>query len=347
MTWPQFIRLLLCATIAIGSALYAFILVLDPYQNVPFSPDLSRAPVSTNQRFAFPALARDARFDSAVIGTSAVRPLDPARLGAALDAHFVNLAMNSATAYEQGRMHEIFLRHHPQPRYLVLGMDGTWCSRAKRIDRYTFRDFPEWMFDDDQWNDLFYLFNDKALENAARMLELLIGTREPKYRRDGYRDFTLDFGAFDADAVTNRLYEDGNRDYRDAQILASLNHPEWHYPLAESLRDLVQRTPDSSRWALVFLPLHGRYVAKLADNMAECKARIVRLFSDMDNVAVLDYLYVSALTRTDANYWDAVHFRDPVARQLEHDITSVFAGHAPASEFARVLRPLDTAASRP
>ena len=54
MRWPQFIRFVLFAIAGIGGLLYGFILILDPYQNVPFSPELARAPVSTNQRFAYP-----------------------------------------------------------------------------------------------------------------------------------------------------------------------------------------------------------------------------------------------------------------------------------------------------
>ena len=98
MPWSQFIRWVMFAVVAFGGILYGAILILDPYQNVPFSPSLNRAPVSTNQRFAYPALARDPIFDSAIIGTSTTRLLDPARLSSFLDARFVNLSMNSATA---------------------------------------------------------------------------------------------------------------------------------------------------------------------------------------------------------------------------------------------------------
>ena len=55
----QFLCWLLRTSAALGSALYAFILILDPYQDVPFSPPLPRAPISTNQRFSYAALARD------------------------------------------------------------------------------------------------------------------------------------------------------------------------------------------------------------------------------------------------------------------------------------------------
>lgn len=271
--WTRFIRTILLASAGFGGAIFAFILVLDPYQNVPFSPPLARAPISTNQRFAYPALARDPAFDSVVIGTSTSRLLDPERLNALLGARFANLAMNSATAHEQQRLMDLFVRHHPHIAYVVVGVDETWCNRQAVIDDFTFREFPQWMFDDNRWNDLLYLFNDKALENAVRMLELLTGHREPKYRNDGFRDFTLDFRTRDEQAVLTRLYGGAARGYPVAEVRATRLHPDWHYALVPQLVALARQAP-GARVVLLFPPLHARYIAAIAENMSECKARI-------------------------------------------------------------------------
>jgi hypothetical protein len=80
------------------------------------SPPWHRIPISSNARYSMPALAISPRFDSAMVGTSTGRLLQPAILDAPFDAHFVNLAMNSATPWEQGRILRLFLRHHPTPR---------------------------------------------------------------------------------------------------------------------------------------------------------------------------------------------------------------------------------------
>ena len=335
MPWPPFIRFILIAIAAFGGAFYGFILILDPYQNVPFSPRLDRAPVSTNQRFAYPALARDARFDGAIIGTSTARLLDPARLSALLDARFLNIAMNSATAYEQARIYELFVRHHRHARYLIFGVDETWCNRATTIERYTFRSFPEWMYDENQWNDLLYLFNDKALENAVRMLELLRGIREPKYRPDGYRDYTGDFGPYGIAAVRQRLYGSVSRELVDVAIEPSLTQPSWNYPLLELFSDLLRKAPKNARTVLLFPPLHAHYVSSRIANLRECKGRIAALLQNIDNVAVLDFLHLSKMTRVDTNYWDPLHFTSEIAQVLEKDIALVLQGIEPASEFAR------------
>lgn len=335
MSWSRYIRFVLIAIATIGGAFYTFILILDPYQNVPFAPHFDRAPVSTNQRFAYPALARNPAFDGAIIGTSTARLLDPARLNALLDARFLNMAMNSATAYEQTRIYELFLRHHQNARYVIFGVDETWCNRAATIERYTFRSFPEFMYDENQWNDLLYLFNDKALENAVRMLELLRGKREPKYRPDGYRNFTDDFGPYGIDAVRERLYGSTLREHVDVAIGPSLTQPSWNYPLLELFGDLLSRAPKGARTVLLFPPLHAHYVSNSIANLRECKGRIAALLQNIDNVNVLDFLHLSAMTRTDTNYWDPLHFTTEIAQILEKDIALVLQGAESASEFAR------------
>jgi len=334
MPWSQFIRWVMFAVVAFGGILYGAILILDPYQNVPFSPSLNRAPVSTNQRFAYPALARDPIFDSAIIGTSTTRLLDPARLSSFLDARFVNLSMNSATAYEQTQIFELFIRNHPNIRYMVFGIDETWCNRSAIIEKYTFRSFPEWMYDSNRWNDLLYLFNDKALENAVRMLELLSGRREPKYRVDGYRNFTGDFGPYDLEAVRKRLHAVPPTSFDGMSLGPSLTQFSWHYPLIITISRLLAELPDDTRVLLLFPPLHARYIARRAADLSECKGRIAELLPSLDNVVVMDFLHISELTRDDSNYWDPIHFTSEIAKMLEINIAQVLGGGEPESSFA-------------
>src|SRR5687768_17031237 len=100
-SWGKFTRTLVGTLAGLLIVLYAFIALIDPYDNVPFSPPIERPIMDINQRFMYPAVARSQRFDSAVIGTSTSRLLNPEKLDAVLGGRFANLAMNSATAWEQ------------------------------------------------------------------------------------------------------------------------------------------------------------------------------------------------------------------------------------------------------
>lgn len=346
MAWRRFVFFLIGAFAICSFACYGFILVMDPYQNVPFAPDLPRAPVSQNQRYAYPALARDPRFDSAIVGTSMVRLLKPERLNELLDARFVNLAMNSATAHEQVQMNALFLRHHPTPKVLVYALDDSWCRAVEQPERYTFRDFPEFMFDENRWNDLLYLFNDKALENAVRMLELVRGAREPKYGRDGYFDFTRDFGAYDLARTRQRIY--GSATPPPPPPAVALEPTPEDVPRManlELLPSMLAAAPEGTRVVLLMPPMHIWHVQRNAAGYRECKRQALAVTAAHPDAVVLDYLLDGTVTRNDRHYWDSIHYDDPVAARIEQDIAEALAGRVRAAP--NVLVPRQAGPQRP
>jgi len=324
MSWRTFLRTLITTFVVVSVLVYLLIVLVDPYQHVPFSLPLDRAPISTNQRFAYPALARDATFDSVVIGSSTMRLLDPENLDLLLGTRFANLAMNSATAYEQMRIHDLFVRHHPTTKVILIGIDDSWCKRETSYEKYTFREFPEWMFDENPWNDLLYLFNDKALENSVRLLEFVAGKRSPKYEKNGYRDFTLGFGTYNKGVIAKTLYPKGSPDEpRVPTLNPSNDHPKWKFATHELLRNMLRHElAKKAETILVFAPLHGDYLARGAVLYAECKTRLLRI-AEANSVRVIDFMIDSEITRVDDNYWDSLHYRAPVARILERDIAAV------------------------
>lgn len=322
--WPDFLRCLLLTAAAAGALVYAFILVLDPFDHLPFSPALARAPVDQNQRFSYPALARDPRFDSVVIGTSTVRLLAPARLDRALGGRFANLAMNSATAYEQSRMLELFVRHREQPRTVLLGIDAPWCELGEELVRYTPRPFPEWMYDDNPWNDLAHLFNGHALEQAARQLQQLLGKRKPRYERDGYENFLPPDAEYDLARARHHLYGQAEPKARPARATGSGPSSEerlaWRFPAHDLLPAMLRMAPAATRKVLVLPPYHAYHLPPAGSaseaRWNECRSRIVAIAGQVPNTIVLDFMLDSAISREDSNYWDALHYTTGVADRI-------------------------------
>ena len=94
-----------------------------PLRPVRLGHDTAGPIMDLNQRFMYPQIVRSRRYDSAVIGTSTVRLLDPRQLDALFGGHFANLAMNAATPWEQTQIAGLFLRETAQPRTLIFGID--------------------------------------------------------------------------------------------------------------------------------------------------------------------------------------------------------------------------------
>ena len=69
MTWRGFWITALGTACGLAAVLYAAVVVVDPYDTLCLSPPFERAPVSTNQRYSYPAIARKALFESVVFFT--------------------------------------------------------------------------------------------------------------------------------------------------------------------------------------------------------------------------------------------------------------------------------------
>ena len=324
--WAGFARLL-CATAAgLGLALLAVTVVADPYGSRAGGGRRPPPLMDANQRYLYPALARSGRFDAAVFGTSTARLLDPARLGAAFGARVANLAVNAGTPWEQLQLARVFLRHVPNPRMLVFGLDRSWCETDADQEgkRVTARAFPAWLYDDDPWNDLPHLFNLRSLEIAARVGMHALGLMRPRIRADGYDRFTPPEASYDLararlylfdETVVSRAVIDGGE---------PRNGP---YPALSWLAELLRAVPPSTRTILLLPPLHAsaqpRPGSRGAAQDRACKAAIL---AAAPAATILDYRRPSPLTEQDANFWDRLHYRDAVAARIVDDLRLAVAG---------------------
>ncbi|MCC7045819.1 MAG: hypothetical protein IT562_03815 [Alphaproteobacteria bacterium] len=322
--WPRFLGTLLATGLGVALALAAFLLVVDGYDTVFFAPRFDREPVTSNQRFAFPALAREERFDSAIIGTSTTRLFRPAELDRLFDARFVNLSMNDATAWEQAQIFSVFRRHHSAPRVVIFGIDAVWCAVGDDFRKLTPRPFPAWMYDDDPWNDLLNLFNLPALEETGRQFAYLTGLRKPKYGKDGYTNFLPPDSAYDPKRAILRIYGPGGPVPPPGPVSEPVSDAEarsWRFPMHPLMQEMLAGLPRATVKLFAVVPYHIHNQpapgSRAARQWQECKARLAAMAMAAGNGYVVDFMIESPLTATDSNYWDPLHFTTAVAARLE------------------------------
>lgn len=344
--WDSFWKWFSATSLSLLGLVAGLIWVIDPYNNLPYSPPIERAPAASNQRYAYPALARSSRFDSLVIGTSTTRLLDPAVLNKEMGGRFANLSMNSATAYEQLRLAQVFARHHQRAKYLIVGIDVVWCETGQS-EKYTFRRFPEWMYDDNPWNDIRHLLEFKTFEVLGRQAGYLLGLRGPRYGLDGYRSFLPPRSEYDLKKAREKIYGSAEPLVKKASASAPAGIEEkrasWTFGSHSLLKRMLGAFPAETRKLLVFVPYHHFHLP--AENSVgearwnECRDRITRLARQIPNAAVLDFMMPSPITTRDENYWDPLHFSDDVAARFARLIADGAAGNpAPDGEY-RILTP--------
>lgn len=258
--WRRFVRLLL-GVFAGGAALVAlFILLIDPYNVEAFSLPLDRRIVSISQRHMYPQIARSGRYNSLIVGTSTSRLLDPQSLDKPCDARFANLAMNAMRAFEQVTMIDLFRRVVGAPKVVIVGLDDVWCDPNADRNR-TLYGFPEWMYDDNPWNDYPHLFNAATAEIAVRLIGYKLGLYRERVRYDGYEVFTPPERDYDLARARHNLWGDRGPQALPEPSLPILPVEELRtaqFPAAAWLDATLARLPPSTRVILAYMPVHVR-----------------------------------------------------------------------------------------
>jgi len=348
--WVIWSRWFLVAAAGCAGVLFAFIAVLDPFGLRVVAGQAARPIMDINQRFMYPQLVRSGRFDAAVLGTSTMRLLDPQTLSRGLDARFVNLAMNAATPWEQLQMAGLFRDQVRAPKRIIWGFDTTWCEpdATDPAKRLTPRPVPAWLSRDVRWTDWPKLLNLTNIEIAGRLMAYRLGWSRERIRGDGYEVFTPPEASYDLARARSHIYAGSGGKPVDLEPLATPEAvPEteragWRFPALAWLEEAIAAFPKETQVMLVLPPAHltayPREGSAGGQRYAACKAGIAAL-AHRHGATLVGYAHASPITTQDANYWDPLHFRLPIAARFGDELVAIAKGNPPLADgAARVLR---------
>jgi hypothetical protein len=319
--WRRYVIAFVAIVVGFLTAAHTFVLLVDPFGISPVSLPLKRTLV-TVQRYMYPQLIRSHRFDSALFGTSTSMLLDPEILNGPFEARFANLSMASATAWEQKTLAELFLREVRRPKVLIIGLDTVWCTPDADRNRITFRGFPDWLYDDNRWNDHLHLLNRISLMSAVRLVRFNLGLFSPTTRSDGMDTFLPPETEYDLERARRHIYG-GTARVEGSEAPPTPPQPsnrgeQVELPALLWLDQILARVPDETRKVLAFMPVHVSHPGQdLAFEV--CKARIAEIGRQRD-ATVIDWRISSTITREDSNFWDPLHYRVPIAKRIARDL---------------------------
>lgn len=337
-----FIGVLGGCTAILGSLIF----LVDPLGVVPFSLPIDRPIVDIKQRHFYPLVIRSQRYDSFVLGTSTSRLLDPDDLDLTLGHRFANLALNDGRAWEAWSLADLYLREVGVPKTILIGLDGVWChpEADKPENRITKRGFPAWIYDEDPWNDMAYLVNGRMVEFAGRTIVTLLGLRPERLAKNGFAVFVPPEADYDLERARQHIWGDGPRQVaivEPAVTLTATERAALPFPAVQWIEDLQTRTAGKTEFIYVWMPVHQRSQPAPGSREAaieeECKSRIDRL-AQQAGALVIDWRIPSPLTRQDGNYWDALHYRLPVAGAIVDSIAEARSGKRAGDERVWVAR---------
>lgn len=323
--WKSYWKTFLLTGICLSLLIYGSFYIIDPYDCYPFSIKGERGPVSSDARYFHTLLARSDRFDSAIIGASTCRNLQPHQLNPLFQSTFANLSFNAASAYEQSRMLDLFIRHHTHAKTIIWGLDMVWYETQDDYSRFARpnEDFPEWLYvpDADRWKQPL-AFNLKNFEHSLNQLWYMLGLKEFKYGLDGFTPYRSKPMSLDQKRI--RIYGSKSPKVKKAvyppTVLSSEKLASLIFPAEAILKASLDRLPDRTEKILFFPPYH--YYHQPAEGsrealvLAEFKRRVVRLAERYHNISIFDFMIRSPFTTNDDLYFDIVHTTMEGGREL-------------------------------
>jgi hypothetical protein len=329
--WRGFVAMFVTTFVGGLVLVYGFIVLMDPYGINPYSLPIQRPIVSISQRYMYPQLIRSHQFDSFVIGTSTSRLLDPRILNQTFHARFVNLGMDSMTAWEQSTVMDYFVRKVGAPKVLLVGLDGVWCDSDAVRHRITFRGFPSWLYEDTAARAFAYLLNYGTLEIAGRLVGYQLGLYPERIRNDGFEVFVPPDETYDPERARRNL----------GRPRAPVDHretapPPLSFPALPWLDQVLAKMPNSIK-ILSYMPVHVAAQpapgSRQEQAEIECKRQIAAIAAHRHAV-VVDWRIASPITEDDANYWDALHYRLPLAQRIARETADAVLNGSPSLDGA-------------
>ncbi|CAN7750619.1 hypothetical protein LJR220_002337 [Bradyrhizobium sp. LjRoot220] len=313
-------------TIGIGALLLlALMVAVDPYDTGKFGWLGIDGVDDQNTHTASASRARDAQFDSAIVGSSTAQMLHPAELSRATGLRFVQLYLTGGSPRQQLTVLDSFLRHHQRPGALVIVTDPLWCVH-QRVDDPNDR-FPYWLYDDSSLAYAVRLLSWPAIQRASRRISIGLGWRK-RDEPNGY---------FSYEAFWHRGEFRPVSPPRDFVPGAPVGGRDG-FPEIMRLDAVIKQLPANVAVVLVVPPTFHAAVAKpgmpAAAERDACNAALQRIVAGRARSNFINYRIENALTRNPDNFADLIHYRPSIASKMAEGIAdSIRLGEAAKIDF--------------
>lgn len=313
--WRRFAIVFLGVFFGGLGSIYAFLLLIDPYDTGRFPTLLKPGVFDGGQRTANASRGRDPQFNAAVFGNSRGQLLDPAKLSAATGLSFVQLTTPGSGPKEHVTLMRYFLRHHPGVEAIVLSVDERWCGHDPSLP--VIFPFPFWLYRGDI-EYLAHLLSTRAITSAQNRIKLARGLVPPTDPR-GYMD-----------------YESGRvRNFHPAAATAAVETGtavpakpvDTAFPALAELDAVLARLPAQTGFVIVMPPVYRAMLPRpgtqIAADLPACKAALAGRLVGRPRSGFLDYLVDGPIGRDPDNFMDQEHYRMNIARLIEARIVAV------------------------
>jgi hypothetical protein len=314
VAWRRWCIAVLAVTVAALGAVAAVNATVDPFQQYRLTT--SRAPrfYALHHRWINPGLARNASYDTALIGSSIMESTRNDAIAAACGGPAVNLSMPAISAAEMRTLlGTVFAGHDPRRVLLVLDFNAFAGTPDERQE--SAGPLPAYLYDRSVLDDLPYLLSGTVLRKS---LSALLGRRDEPFTDDPNAPwYWADRMRFGRDNVLRDL-DLGNLNARFQQPARSLAGMRASF--AHNVLPILRAHPETT-FDLVWPPYSILVWLDFAqrgqlDVTFDFKRHVIAATAGLPNVRVVDLQAHGEITTDLDRYMDIYHFSPDVNRWI-------------------------------
>lgn len=294
--------------ILITTAIFYYIDPLFLYRKT----DLYRPQYTGAERYQMPGLIKNSEYDTLFTATSMGRNFVESYANEKLGGKSFNAALPASTAKEQSMVAELALREKKPHRiiwelnfYSFASKDVDWVAAAPS-------DFPKYMYDESNINDIRYLFNSYSLKVLYKNL-MANRNGDERWREV---ETLYKFGNNAPKETIDRIKNSLNTVQQFSQLPDYETSETMLNSFKENVVELAKQHPDT-KFTLFFAPYpiynHVSFFKKHPDYLTErlkFKEEVFALINKYPNIELYDFQDQAEITFNIENYMgDGVHYQ--------------------------------------
>lgn len=272
---------------------------------------------SDNERFQMPGFAKNYKYESIIMGTSMSQNTLTSDVDKLFNTKSINLSMSGATPKEQYKLIKIALKSN-NVKHVFWNIDSFEYRSGKKNNKY---EFPEYLYDKNPFNDLFYLLSIDTLKDSLSMV-----MQTNKNKQDWARLYYWGHKyKFDKSLVKIPTGE-SKKIFYEVHNVNNYQYNMLKKNIDEYIIKIINEYPNTNFY-LYFPPYSMKYHKILWDiepsivlNWQKTKQYIFNQSKDYNNLKVFDFQDDYEVIYNLDNYKDLTHYSPKINKNIINQI---------------------------
>ncbi len=193
---------MLCFTLALLILAGGFTILFDPFFHYHAPFEQQRYTIrKSDERYCNDGIARNFSYNAMITGTSMSENFKPSELDQLFGVTSVKVPFSGASYLEIDQFIKRAIEYQPDLKLIVRNLDLGYIWNDK--DYWGYEGYPDYLYDDNVWNDVQYIFNKDTLLLHSIPVALQTILNEPSTTMDEYASWN-DLNTFGKDVVLSQ-----------------------------------------------------------------------------------------------------------------------------------------------